>query len=155
MLLCQINHFYLMIKGASCGSVVSLLYCVKHDAEHFSFTRWGNSCDSVWKVKQTFTGVHSDRPVWKRTEIVRPSPHSFVIIFNIYALDTLVFEQFHTSITMFVFTAALCGLGKISSCSQKRATRWLAFSCRGLSTKRRDWMRSESSTSYWIPIVSD
>lgn len=51
--------------------------CMKHDVDLLSCIRWGNSRYSVWKVKQTVPWVHSDRPVWKRIEIVRPSPNSF------------------------------------------------------------------------------
>lgn len=41
-----------------------------------------------------------------------------------------------------VSTGALCASEKTLFCSQKRTTCWLASSCRGLSMKRRVWMRS-------------
>lgn len=44
--------------------------------------------------------------------------------------------------SLHVSTGALCASEKTLSCSQKRTTRWLASSCRGLSMKRRVWMRS-------------
>ena len=56
------------------------VFCVWNIILTTSFIRWGNSCDSVWKVKQAVTWVHSDWPVWKWTEIVRPLPNSCVIM---------------------------------------------------------------------------
>lgn len=53
----------------------AFVLCVQHDDDHLSSPRWGDACDSVWEVKQTIPRFHSDRPVWKRTQVVSPSPN--------------------------------------------------------------------------------
>lgn len=82
---CYYRYFisdYTLLKVLFTGqlwSVWMVLFIprVTRDAQLFPCVRWGHPCDPVRKVQQKVPGVHSDRTVWKRTEIVRSRHASY------------------------------------------------------------------------------
>lgn len=139
-----------MFKCALCGIFWWFIYVVWHIIPFFvcSFFKMKQpmwfSLESLANGHPSQLRLASMEMDWNR-KTINQFPLWHFAVFTEVLIQLNVFSVCICFVFFVCFAVALCVLARTSSCSQKRAMHWLAFSCQELSMKKKGWMRLDSA----------